>query len=113
MDSALVVLAQQGGSGMTSLIPLLLIIVVFYFLIIRPQQARARQQRELVSSIAPGDRVVTIGGLHGTILSVDDDSMRLEAAPNVVLTFTKQAVARRLLDADAGAGEDLEQAGND
>jgi preprotein translocase subunit YajC len=107
MDSALVVLAQQpGGGGFTSLIPLLLIIVVFYFLIIRPQQARARQQRALVSSVGPGDRIVTIGGLHGTVVSVDEDTMRLEAAPNVVLTFSKQAIARRLVDAD---DTDLEQ----
>ena len=110
MDSVLVVLAQQTGGGFTSLIPLLLIIVVFYFLIIRPQQTRARQQRELISSLSVGDRVVTIGGLYGTVQSVDEETLRLEVAPNLVVTFAKQAVARRLVDADSG---DLEQAGNE
>ena len=110
MDSVLVVLAQQTGGGFTSLIPLLLIIVVFYFLIIRPQQTRARQQRELISSLGVGDRVVTIGGLYGTVQGIDEDTLRLEVAPNLVVTFAKQAVARRLVDADSG---DLEQAGNE
>jgi preprotein translocase subunit YajC len=101
MDLVPVTLAQVGAGGtLAQLIPLLLIIVVFYFLIIRPQQARARQQRQLVASLATGDRIVTIGGLHGTVQSVDDETVRLEVAPNTVVTFSKAAVARRLIDLD-------------
>jgi preprotein translocase subunit YajC len=95
-----------GGSTFASLIPILLIIVVFYFLIIRPQQARARQQRALVTSLATGDRVVTIGGLHGTIQSVDEDTIRLEIAPGTVVTFSKVAVARRLVELDDEEADD-------
>jgi preprotein translocase subunit YajC len=112
MDVVLVTLAQAGGGALAQLIPLLLIIVVFYFLIIRPQQARARQQRQLVASLGMGDRVVTIGGLHGTIQSVDEDTIRLEIAPETVVTFSKAAVARRLvhldeddIDLDRASGE--------
>lgn len=102
MDFVLAAAAPTGGGGSTlaSLIPILLIIVVFYFLIIRPQQARARQQRQLVTSLSTGDRIVTIGGLHGTIQSVDEDTVRLEVAPGTVVTFSKAAVARRLVDLD-------------
>jgi preprotein translocase subunit YajC len=87
------------------LFPLLLIVAVFYFLLIRPQQQRARQHRQLVASVAPGDRVVTIGGLHGTVQGLDEDTVRLEVAPGTVITFTRQAIARRLIDADAGLTE--------
>jgi preprotein translocase subunit YajC len=89
------VIAQEGG-GLVSFLPLILIVLVFYLLLIRPQQKRARQQRELVGSLETHDRVVTIGGLYGTIASVDDDTIRLEVAPGTTVTMAKQAVSRRL-----------------
>ncbi|MGH8903669.1 MAG: preprotein translocase subunit YajC [Egibacteraceae bacterium] len=118
MDLVLVTLAQTGGAGaLAQLIPILLIVVVFYFLIIRPQQARARQQRQLVASLGAGDRVVTIGGLHGTVQSVDEDIVHLEIAPGTVVTFSKAAVARRLVDDadldDADLDDDADVAGGE
>ncbi|HVM15261.1 MAG TPA: preprotein translocase subunit YajC [Egibacteraceae bacterium] len=100
--SALVPLLAQEANPIAGFLPIILIIVVFYFLLIRPQQKRARQHRELVSSVDVGDRIVTIGGLHGTVLSVDEDTVRLELAPNTDVTLAKQAVSRRLVDADTG-----------
>lgn len=102
METVSVTLAQTGGgaSALGGLLPFLLIIVVFYFLLIRPQQNRAKKQRQLVSSLGPNDRVVTIGGIHGTIMTVDEDTVRLEISPGTVITFAKAAVARRLIDAD-------------
>jgi len=82
------------------LLPLLLLGAVFYFLLIRPQRARAQTQRNLLSSLGQGDRVVTIGGFHGTIASVDDDTLRVEIAPGTVVTLVKGAIARRIMDAD-------------
>lgn len=82
--------------------PLILIAVVFYFFLIRPQRTRQQQQRALIASLSRNDRVVTIGGLHGTVTSVDDDTLRLEIAPGTVVTFAKGAIARRLVDADTG-----------
>ncbi len=99
-----------------SLLPFVAIAVVFYFLIVRPQRTRAQQQRRLVDSLGSGDRVVTIGGLHGTIQSVDEDTVQLELAPNVVVTFAKQAIARRMVDDDDDSDaddSDLEQAESD
>ncbi|MEX0659598.1 MAG: preprotein translocase subunit YajC [Egibacteraceae bacterium] len=106
------VLAQDGGSGnpIAGILPIVLIIAVFYLLLIRPQQKRARQHRELVTSVDVGDQVVTIGGLHGTVRSLDEDTIRLELAPNLDVTLAKQAVSRRLVDADAGELGDTDPA---
>lgn len=96
---ALSVLAQQAAP--VANIGLLVVMgVVFYLLLIRPQQRRAKAQRELVSSLGTGDRIVTIGGIHGTIVEIDDDTMRLEVSPGTVITMARAAIARRLVDAD-------------
>jgi preprotein translocase subunit YajC len=103
--SFLPVLAQAeepAGAGFSSLIFIVLIFVVFYFLLIRPQQRRQRQRRELVSSVEVGDRIVTIGGIHGTVQSLDEDTMRVEVAPGTVLTVSKGAVGDKVVDADTG-----------
>jgi preprotein translocase subunit YajC len=84
------------------LLPLVLLFAVFYFLLIRPQRNRQQQQRSLLGSLSRNDRVVTIGGFHGTIQSVDDETVRLEIAPGTVATLAKAAIARRLIDADSG-----------
>lgn len=97
------VLAQQSGGALGGLLPLLIIGVLFYFLLIRPQQKRARAQRELHSSITVGDRVVTIGGFHGTVQSVDEGTVRLELTPSIVVTLSKQAIAKRAIEAGADA----------
>jgi preprotein translocase subunit YajC len=65
-----------------------------------------------LESLTSGDRVVTIGGIHGTVRSIDEDSLALEVAPDVVVTFAKQAVARRVVD-DDDDDADLEQASSD
>jgi preprotein translocase subunit YajC len=73
------VFAQEsgGGSQAFSLVLLAGMIGVFYFLIIRPQRKRSKAQRELSESLEPGDEVRTIGGIHGTVISADDDSVLL------------------------------------
>ncbi|MGH9181144.1 MAG: preprotein translocase subunit YajC, partial [Acidimicrobiales bacterium] len=79
---------------------------------VRPQQQRARRQRELVASLAVGDEVVTAGGIVGRIVSLDDEEARLEVSPGVVLRFVRFAV-NSLVDAPAdaaGPGEGLPEA---
>jgi preprotein translocase subunit YajC len=104
------IIAQQpggGGSVLGGLLPLIIIGVLFYFLLIRPQQRRARDQRQLTESLGVGDMVVTIGGFHGTVREVSDSTVRLELNPGNVVTLSKQAIARRLVDADPD-DEDLD-----
>jgi preprotein translocase subunit YajC len=96
------VLAQAAGGGYSQIFFLLVIVVVFYLMLIRPQQRKAKQHQELVKSIGTGDVIVTIGGIHGTVHTIDDETVRIEVAPGTVITMARAAVARRLVDSDAG-----------
>jgi preprotein translocase subunit YajC len=80
----------------SSLIPLLLIVGVFYLLLVRPQQKRVRAHQQLVSSIEPGDEVVTIGGLIGRVVSIDDLQVSVEIAPSTVVRMSRQAVSSKV-----------------
>lgn len=99
-------LAQAGGQGnVTFLISLVLLVAIFYFLLIRPQQRRMRQQRELVESLAVGDEVITIGGLFGRIMEMDEESVTVEISPGTQVRFVKSAIARRLTPEAGGPDE--------
>ena len=105
MSAALFPLAQgQGGSGVTTLIFLVLMFVLFYFLLIRPQQRRARQQRQLLESLEIGDEVMTIGGMFGTITAMDDEAVTVQVAPGVDIRMVKSAIARKLVLNEEGDG---------
>jgi preprotein translocase subunit YajC len=76
--------AGGGFGGLESLLPLVLIFVVFYFLLIRPQQKKQKEHRSMLESLRRGDRVVTSGGIIGTITKVQSDSeLILEIADGV------------------------------
>ncbi|HUF95060.1 MAG TPA: preprotein translocase subunit YajC [Acidimicrobiia bacterium] len=92
------VLAQEdtGGGGTTTLIFLGLMVAVFYFFIIRPQRQRQKAQQELSASLEIGDDVRTIGGIHGRILTIDEESVLLEVEQGQI------RVARRAVGAKAG-----------
>lgn len=75
------------------LLPLLLI-PVLYFVMIRPQQKRQKQWQQMLSSIKPGDRVTTAGGIRGTIISIKDDVLIIRVAPdNLKMEIVKNAIA--------------------
>jgi preprotein translocase subunit YajC len=109
MTLSIIPLAQDSGgsSGLISLAPLLLIFVAMYFLMIRPQQRRARAQRDLIQSLEVGDEVVTIGGMFGTVRDVDDDAVMVEVSPGTTLRFVKSAIARKLVVDDEGGDEEF------
>lgn len=83
--------AAQGG-GLISFMPLFVLIVVFYFLILRPQQKRAKEQQTMISALQKGDEVATTGGLLGRVHKVDENSLSLEIADNVVVQVQKASV---------------------
>lgn len=96
-----VVLAQQGGNeggggGLAAFLPLIVLVGVFWFLIMRPQQRRARDHKQLTSDLKQGDRVVAAGGIVGTVRRVDDDTLSLQVADNVVIKVDKGSVSKRL-----------------
>lgn len=84
---------KGGGFGGGGFIFILLIFVVMYFFMIRPQMKKQKEQKKFREAIKKGDKVVTIGGLHGRILEVDDKTVLIEADSNVKLRFDKSAVA--------------------
>jgi preprotein translocase subunit YajC len=98
-----------SGAGAFQLVFLLLIGVVFYFMLIRPQQRRARAQRELIQSVSVGDEVVTIGGIFGRVLELDDDAVVLEVAPGTTLRFLRSAIARRIVEQEEETEEEEDQ----
>ena len=78
---------------MTGFLPILLIIGVFYVMLIRPQQKRQRELQEMISTLKTGDRVVTTGGVIGTITSVRDTSLLIRSADKSILEIARSAVA--------------------
>ena len=82
---------------MPSLIFLALMVAVFYFLIIRPQRRRSQAQRQLAESLEIGSEVRTIGGIHGVVVSVDDDSVVLKVEDGQI-RFSKRAIGARVGD---------------
>lgn len=96
--SWLLLMAQPAGGGaqtnpIAAFLPIVFIIVIFYFLLIRPQQKRSKQHRAMMDALKSGDSVVTVGGLHGTVAAVDQETVMLRVADNVKLTFNKSAIA--------------------
>jgi preprotein translocase subunit YajC len=82
----------QGGQIMAFL-PLILLFAVFYFLLIRPQQKKAKTHKQFMENLKKGDRVVTSGGMYGTITGVTDDSVTIEVAEKVRVKVLKGAIA--------------------
>ena len=87
-----------GGSpgGISVFIPLLLMFAVFYFLLIRPQQKKTRQHQDLLKSLKVGDRVVTTGGLYGTIVAGGDHIIKLEIADKVRVEVGRSYIAGKV-----------------
>ena len=82
-----------GGDFLVQLFPLILIFVVFYFLLIRPQQAKVKAQREMLSGVKRGDRVVTGGGIIGLVTKViSDNEIQVELAEGVRVRIIKQTI---------------------
>ncbi|CAN0583465.1 unnamed protein product [Laminaria digitata] len=94
--------AGGGGlDGLGGLLPLVLIFVVFYFLLIRPQQKKAKEHREVLANLRRGDKIVTNGGLFGTITRVPNDTeLMVEIADGVKVRVLRGMVAESLSKSD-------------
>lgn len=86
------------GGGLGSMVPLVLIFAVFYFLLIRPQQKRLKEHSNMVNALRRNDKVVTSGGILGTITKVEEDAgiLHVEIAPEVVIRVKRDTVTERL-----------------
>jgi preprotein translocase subunit YajC len=83
-----------GGPGqMLSFLPLVLIFVVFYFLLIRPQQKKAKQHQEMLGKLKKNDEVMTSGGIYGKVVTLADNVVTLEVAPNVRIRVSRPQIS--------------------
>jgi preprotein translocase subunit YajC len=95
---AMLLMSQpQGGQSPTdslisTLIMFALIIGIFYFMILRPQQKRQKERQKMLDAVKKGDKVVTAGGLHGTVAGIDEKTILLQVADNVKMKFDRSAV---------------------
>lgn len=93
----LLAMAPQGGEGgggslVSTLIMFGAIFAIFYFMIIRPQQKRAKERDKLLSNIEKGDKIITSGGVHATIVGIEEKTVLIEIAPNVKVKIERSAI---------------------
>jgi preprotein translocase subunit YajC len=86
-------MAPGGGGGIGQFIPLILIVVVFYFFMIRPQVKKTKEQKKFRENIAKGDKIVTIGGIHGKITEVQETTVVIEVEGGNKLKIEKNAIS--------------------
>ncbi|MFQ6617769.1 MAG: preprotein translocase subunit YajC [Fidelibacterota bacterium] len=98
MIEQLYAMGQQqggGGGGIWALLPFLLIILIIYWLMIRPQVKRQKEKQRMIDALKKGDRVITVGGIYGTIEGIreKDDTLIVKIADNVKVRVTKNSVS--------------------
>lgn len=83
----------EEGGGFMSFLPLILILVVFYFFFIRPQMRKSKDQKKFRESLKKGDKVVTIGGIHGKIAEIKENTVVLDISNQVKIVLDRSAIA--------------------
>lgn len=85
----------EGGPGAFTgfVFPLVIVMAIFYFILIRPQLKRQKQHQGMLSALQKGDKVITTGGIHGTIVGIKDDVVVVKVAENTKLEISKSAIA--------------------
>ena len=90
-----------GGSGFISTIIMFgAIFLIFYFMIIRPQQKKAKEREKLLSNLQKGDKIVTSGGIHGTIAGLDEKTALIQVSDNVKMKFERSAISTVIASKD-------------
>lgn len=89
--------------GLTNFLPIIIMFAIFYFLLIRPQQKKAKQRNAMLAALKKGDKIVTIGGMHGTIQDLTDDTVTVRIAHNVHVTFDRGAINNVVSASNAAA----------
>ena len=90
---------MKQGNALFQLLPFILIFVIFYLLLFLPMRRRQKKHQEMLSKLTRGDRVVTSGGIFGTVLSVDGDVLTVKIADNVKIQVARSGVAGLAKDA--------------
>src|SRR6516164_1676897 len=110
MQSTWVILAAATGSGreLVGLLPILLIFVVFYVLLIVPQQRQRRKTQQMLASLKTGDRVVTTGGIYGTVVGFREAAVQLQIAHQVRIDVSRSAIGGLQPDETQESSKEIE-----
>ncbi|MBQ7752194.1 MAG: preprotein translocase subunit YajC [Treponema sp.] len=100
--------ASTTGALTGTLLPFLLIIIIFYFFLIRPQNKKQKETEKMLAALKKGDKVITIGGIHGTISSVKEKTVIVKVDENVKLEFNRSAISS-VEKTDAEKAKELEE----
>lgn len=91
-------MAPQGGEGGGSMVSTLImfgaIFAIFYFMIIRPQQKRQKEKDRMMNELKKGDKIVTSGGIHGTVAGLEEKTLLIDLGNNVKVTIERNSVAQ-------------------
>ena len=98
MKSLLIAMApaqggQGGGDFTTTILMFAVIIAIFYFMILRPQQKRQKDRQKLLDSVKKGDKVVTAGGIHGTVVGVEEKTVLLQITDTVKVKLERSSIS--------------------
>ncbi|MFT4834011.1 MAG: preprotein translocase subunit YajC [Marinoscillum sp.] len=93
MMKTLLLQASAGGTNYTQFIMLAGMIAIFYFFFIRPQQKKQKEQKKFIEAIKKGDLVITVGGIHGKVVQVDDTTLILDVDKGSKLVIEKSSVS--------------------
>jgi len=85
----------MSSPQLSALVWLVILVGVFYFFLVRPQQKRVKEHQKLMESLKIGDQVVTIGGIHGVINALGEETVSLEVSKAVILTVSRNAISRK------------------
>jgi preprotein translocase subunit YajC len=85
--------STPGGGGLSLFLPLILIMVIFYFLMILPAQRRQKKVAQMLKNLKNGDKVITSGGIHGTIVGLEEDAVQLRIADQVKIKVSRSAIS--------------------
>ena len=100
----LIAMSQAGGEGATEgggfagMVPFILIIFIIYFLMIRPQSKKAKEQKQMLTELKKGDKIVTIGGIYGTIVEVRESTFIIKVSATTDIEMLKSSVAEQVVE---------------
>jgi preprotein translocase subunit YajC len=83
----------EASSMMSFVVPMIFMVVIFYFLLIRPQQKKAKEHKALLDNLKRGDRIITSGGMIGTIVNIDDQIVSVEIADKIRIEMGRPYIA--------------------
>ncbi|MBQ0039982.1 MAG: preprotein translocase subunit YajC [Treponema sp.] len=93
--------AQPGPGGFGMLMPLVLIVGIMYLFMIRPQQKKQKETQKMLDALKKGDKVITIGGIHGTVASTKENTVIVKVDDNTKIEFNRTAIATVVVDKPA------------